>query len=112
MLESMIEALQRFEARGFRDDLRAEGHRLRAVKSGRRFLPAELVVVETARFEGITDPDDEAIVLALATVDGEPVGTYTVPFGAAISRADAEILPELPELPESREPREVPGPSG
>jgi hypothetical protein len=53
------------------------------------------VVVEVARFEGISDPDDEAIVFALASPDGTPLGTYTVAYGPDTDAANADVITHL-----------------
>ena len=37
------------------------GERLRAVASGARFPPDEVVIAEDHRFEGVSDPDDMSI---------------------------------------------------
>lgn len=94
---------ERLEAAGFTEQLIADGGMLRAVGSGRRIDPAELAVVETRRFEGSSDPDDEAILFAVTTAAGEPVGTYTVPYGPAASREDTTVIERLHEPPVSED---------
>lgn len=95
MLTTLTEALERLAAAGFVDDLILDDGRLRGVASKRRFRPEDLEVVEFVRFEGTSNPDDEAIVAALATRDGDPVGTYTVPYGVYTDAADAKMLTHL-----------------
>ncbi len=94
-METMTEALERLTAVGFSDDLVPDGEALRAVGSGVRHDPADLAVVETVRFEGPTDPADEAIVFALTAASGEPVGTFTMAYGPAAGPDDAEIVERL-----------------
>ncbi len=94
---------ERLEAVGFTDQLVADQGMLRAVGSDRRFDPADLAVVETRRFEGSSDPDDEAILLAITTATGEPVGTYTAPYGPAASGEDATVVERLHESPVSED---------
>jgi hypothetical protein len=94
-METMRDALDRLTAAGFVDDLVVDDGHLTAARSGRRFDPAELEIVETVRFEGVSDPDDEAVLLALSTAAGEPVGTFAVPYGPAAGPAEAAVLREL-----------------
>lgn len=63
--------------------------------TGRDFEPAALEVIELVRFEGTSDPGDEAILLAVATRDGAPVGTFTAPFGPTASAEEAEVVRHL-----------------
>jgi hypothetical protein len=71
---------------------------LRAVGSGERHDPADLAVVETVRFEGPSDPADEAIVFALTTAAGEPVGTFTA-LRPEAGPDDADIVERLHRPP-------------
>lgn len=98
-METMSEALARLAAAGFDDDLVPDGDRLLAVRTGVRHDPANLAVAETVRFEGQTDPDDEAIVFALTDPAGEPVGTFTMPYGPAAGAEEAAIVERLHEPP-------------
>jgi hypothetical protein len=49
---------------------------------------------ETVRFEGDSNPDDEAILLALACVDG-CLGQYSAAFGPGTAAADVRALERL-----------------
>jgi hypothetical protein len=94
-METMSEALERLAGVGFGDDLVPEGKEFRAVRSGVRHDPGDLAVVETVRFEGPTDPADEAVVFALTTATGEPVGTFTMAYGPSAGPEDADIVERL-----------------
>ncbi|MDZ7678046.1 MAG: hypothetical protein U5K29_05825 [Acidimicrobiales bacterium] len=98
-METMSEALDRLAKAGFGDDLVPDGPALRAVETGVRHDPAALSVVEVVRFEGPTDPADEAVVFALTTAAGEPVGTLTMPYGQAAGGDDAYIVQRLHRPP-------------
>ncbi|MCO8128830.1 hypothetical protein NHL50_16585 [Acidimicrobiia bacterium EGI L10123] len=94
-METMSKALDRLGVAGFDDELMPDGTMLRAVGTGIRHDPAELAVVETVRFEGPTDPADEAVVFALTNASGEPVGTFTMGYGPAAGADHAEIVERL-----------------
>jgi len=52
------------------------------------------VIRETVRFEGDSNPDDEAILLALSCADG-CVGQFSAAFGPATASADVMVLQRL-----------------
>ena len=93
--ETLSQAVDRLTAHGYTDDFRAEPDGLRAVVAGILYRPKSLVVEEIARSEGISDPADEAIVLALHCREDGIKGTYTVPFGPAMGALDAEMMHRL-----------------
>ena len=82
-LETMSDALRRLAARGFTHELVADDGRLRDVVTGERHDPELLSIAETVRFEGASDPDEQAILLALESPSGRPLGTYATAYGAA-----------------------------
>ncbi|MFP3907064.1 MAG: hypothetical protein ACLFWR_08520 [Acidimicrobiales bacterium] len=95
----MSEALERLAEAGCGEELVPDGKLLRAVGSGVRYDPAELAVAEVVRFEGPSDPADEAVVFALTTATGEPVGTFTMPYGPTAGPDDADIVERLHHPP-------------
>lgn len=94
-LESMTEAIQRFQARGFTHELRADRGLLREVATGQLHEPEQLGVAEVVRFEGSSDPDEMAILFALEIQPGRPLGTYSTVYGAGTPPEDAEIVRRL-----------------
>ena len=68
---------------------------MRAIVAGILYRPESLFLEEVARFEGISDPADEAIVLALHCREDGIKGTYTVPFGPGMGALEAEMMHRL-----------------
>ncbi|HET8576122.1 MAG TPA: hypothetical protein VFO18_03410, partial [Methylomirabilota bacterium] len=68
---------------------------IRALDSGKTFEPGELMVREYYRFEGISDPDDLAIVYALESRSGVR-GTLVDAFGVYSDPAAAALLAAIP----------------
>ena len=62
------------------------------LSSPSRFIAGKL----TLSIEGLTDPADEALVLALTCEADGIKGTYTVPYGPGIGALDAEMVRRLP----------------
>lgn len=94
-MESLADAINRLSAAGYTEDFRAEGDGLRARPASCVHAPESLIVDEIVRFEGPTDPADEAIVFALRCSEHGTKGTYVVPYGAGIDPLDAEMVRRL-----------------
>lgn len=76
---------------GYRERLVADGPRLRVESSGTVHLPADLVVARLVRLQGITGPEEEALVFALATPRRAACGHLraTIPTGEPPGRVSA-----------------------
>jgi hypothetical protein len=66
--DTVTEALNNLRKRGFTVDFNLEANHL--VCSQGKFDVNNFVIVETYRFEGNSDPSDEAIVYAIESVNG------------------------------------------
>ena len=96
-METMVDAMRRFGKRGYTDGFQARPEGLRSTATGRVFLPETLIVEDVARFEGASDPGDEATIFALRSEEGDTRGTYTVTFGTNMDALDAAMVPRLRE---------------
>ncbi len=95
--ETLSQAVDRLTADGYTDDFRAEPGGLRAIVADVLYRPESLDIEEIVRFEGITDPADEAIVLALRSEKDGIKGTYAVAYGPGMGPLDAEMIRRLPD---------------
>ena len=93
--ESLSEALDRLSKRGFRSGLRAQDGSLRDLDTGEYYDPELLRIDEIVRFEGESDPDEQAILFALQSPGGKALGTYSVAFGPATPPDDGEVIRRL-----------------
>jgi hypothetical protein len=93
-METVGETVDRLTRAGYVDQFRATARGLRD-GGGTEHDPEHLVVDEYVRFEGTSDPDDEAIVFALRDPRSELRGTYAVPYGPSMGPADAEMVRRL-----------------
>jgi len=91
-METLSEAIARLEALGFRDSFQPVDGRLRALDAERRFSPAELVVAEVVRFEGESDPSEQAILFALRSSSGDVRGTFVAGYGVLTDPSSVEIV--------------------
>jgi hypothetical protein len=91
-METVSEALARLAGAGYEEEFQAVPGGLRGDASGIH-SPEEFHVDEIVRFEGESDPSEEAAIFALRLPDSK--GTYTVAFGTLIDERDAEMVRRL-----------------
>ena len=94
-METLSEAIARLERLGFRDSFQPLDGWLRALGAERPFAPAELVVEEVVRFEGDSDPSEQAILFALRSPGGDVRGTFVAGYGVLTDPNSAEIVRAL-----------------
>ena len=93
---TLARAVDRLTAAGYDHELHAQpGGCLSDAATGRVFAPEDLIVDETVRIEGVSDPGDESVVMALHDEEGTLHATYATAFGAEAGEADAEALQRL-----------------
>ena len=101
VLETMQAAIARLEAAGFEGSFHARAGQLVCPGCGCLHAPEAVHVHEIVRFEGASDPDDEAAVFALECPQCGVRGTWTVAYGPNMSADEAEVAPKL----QDRRPR-------
>jgi hypothetical protein len=77
---TLAEVMDELTSRGFTEHFRVVDGGLRAVDSAKTFPADQVVISEYHRFEGVSDPDDMAILYAIETRSGLR-GTLTDAFG-------------------------------
>lgn len=91
---SVTEAITLLEADGYRSDSFSDGT-VRCHACGLPHQPAQLVVRHTFRFEGDTDPGDEAIVLGVECPVCEIRGIVVSAYGPDASPEFIALLRHL-----------------
>lgn len=94
-METLSEAITRLTEAAYVHDLRADGGQLLCDRCGTRFDPSRMTIDEIVRFEGASDPDDQAILYALGDGKG-PLGLYSAPYGHDASTDDIAVFRALP----------------
>ena len=88
-------AIDEFARRGFTESLSVVAGRLRAVGTRKTFRPEDVVIRDYRRFEGVSDPDDMAIVYAIEA-DGGVRGTLVDAYGVYADPAVSAFLSAVP----------------
>jgi hypothetical protein len=97
-METLREALARLERDGFQRAFRpcVDG-RLEYARD-QRIDPEDLVIEEVVRFEGESDPEDQAVLYALRTADGSVRGTFSTAYGPGMDPASVAVIERLSPL--------------
>src|SRR5437867_3179525 len=91
-METMIEAIERLRGCGYRTHLFAiGGAQLRCSGCGELFGAEVATVDEVVRFEGISNPDDQAILAAIVT-PCRHYGLFIAAYGVYTTANDADVL--------------------
>lgn len=93
---TVIDAIAALRAAGYIADfgVTADG-RLRCGVCGATHAPSEAVVESVTRIEGISDPDDEAMVFGLACHHCGTRGVLVTAFGPSASSEEAAVVTAL-----------------
>jgi hypothetical protein len=91
MEDTLTHVVEELTRRGYNEHFRVADGRLHALGTGQRFETKDVVIRGYYRFEGVSDPDDMAIVYAIETTSGtrgilvDAFGVYADPLiGAAL----------------------------
>ena len=96
-MKSLATCLNRMISEGYTEDFRVTDQGLQSVQHHNNYIPDQIQVVNFYRFEGESDPDDNAILYIIETEDGtkgtlvDAYGTYTDPKIAQFMR-DVQII--------------------
>lgn len=83
--DNLVEALNALTKEGFTEDFKAEENYIVALYSKKKYLPNELSILNSFRFEGMESPEDETELFTLVTNDGTK-GTLVMSYSAAHSQ--------------------------
>jgi hypothetical protein len=85
-LKSMVTCLSKVVNDGFKEDFKATSGGLQSLSTDKLYTPDQVRVINFFRFEGFSDPDDNAVLYLLETSDGlkgtlvDAYGTYADPL--------------------------------
>ena len=94
-LDTVTATIEDLRRRGFTDHFMVRGRQLLAIDAGRPFLPRDVVIREYHRFEGVSDPDDMAIVYGVEARNGLR-GTVVDAFGVYSDPALGALMARVP----------------
>lgn len=92
--DTLSEAVNILTKNGFTEDFEAGDDSIKALYSKKQYQPGELKILSSYRFEGMTNPDDQATVFAIEANDGTK-GTLVMSYSADHSQ-NAELIRQIP----------------
>ena len=93
--KSIANAVEDLTRRGFTEQFQVVEGQLRALGTGKTLKSEDIVIREYHRFEGVSDPDDMAVVYAIESKDGVR-GTLADAFGTYSNPGIHEALKDVP----------------
>lgn len=79
-LKSLTSCLANVNKDGYTEDMKIENGVITSIQSGKSYYPHEIKVVNFFRFEGMSDPEDNAILFIIETKDSTK-GTLVDSYG-------------------------------
>ncbi len=92
--DTVAEAVKGLKQRGFTIDFNLEPDRISCPKTQLSLTPADFEITEFYRFEGDSDPADEAIVYAIESKEGSK-GVLVNGFGISSEEVGEEMVEKL-----------------
>jgi len=92
--DTVAEALKGLKQRGYSIDFNLESDRISCSTTPLSLAPAEFEITEVYRFEGDSDPADEAVVYAIESNQGAK-GVLVNGFGPTASETGEEMVEKL-----------------
>jgi hypothetical protein len=93
--DTVSQAISGLKNRGYTIDFNIAFDKLICSENRICFEPSEFEITEVYRFEGNTDPGDEAAVYAVESLSGTVKGVLTTAFGTYADAIDPELLKKL-----------------
>lgn len=98
--ETLSEKLNELSKKGYTDDFKAGETSIKGVYSEKEYSPEELKITDSFRFEGATNPSDEATLLVIEASDGTK-GTLTITNNYQ-SNQNAEMVRKIERVEKSK----------
>jgi hypothetical protein len=88
-MKSLATCVNRMIAEGYSEDFKITEQGLASLNKERSYSPDQIQIVNFFRFEGMSDPDDNAVLYVIETTDGTKgtvIDAYGIYNDARISR--------------------------
>lgn len=96
-MKSLATCVNRMSTEGYTEDFKITDGGLESLNNQKRYKPEQIQIVNFFRFEGMSDPDDNAVLYVIETTDGTKgtlIDAYGIYNDARISRflKDVEFI--------------------
>ncbi len=94
--DTLSQAVDSLTKEGYEEDFEAEGDKIIGNFSRKEYLPQDLTIVDSYRFDEDTDPENQVIVFAIEAKDGSK-GTLVMTYSAEHNQ-NVELIKTIPNL--------------
>ncbi len=91
--DTLSQAVNYLTKKGYTEDFKAEEKYIKALYSKKKYLPKELLITETYRFDGMDNPADETELFAIIANDGTK-GTLVMSYSAQHNQ-NVELIKQI-----------------
>jgi hypothetical protein len=99
---TLLDTINRWRAEGYGADFMVVGNELRCRQCNDTHDPHAAEILDVARFEGASDPDDEAAAYALRCVHCGTMGILVTAYGPSASAEEADVVVALEDARRGR----------
>jgi len=93
--DTLLDALNGLKQRGYTTDFNLAFDKVKCNETGVHLSPFEFEIIEHHRFEGVSDPEDEAVIYVIQSKDGTMKGTLVTGYGIYTESLSEELLQKL-----------------
>jgi len=90
-MTDLEKCMNKLEEKGFTDQYKVEDGRLHCLTNDKTYQAEDVLAINFYRFEGISNPDDEAVLYAIETADGRK-GTLADAYGMYADPSIGEFM--------------------
>ena len=93
--DTLVDALNDLKRLGYAIDFNLAFDHVKCQDTGVCLLPSQFEIIEHYRFEGMTNPDDSAILYVIESKDGSMKGTLISAYGVYSEGMSEELIQKL-----------------
>lgn len=97
IMTTLSEVINHLKEKGYTTDLNLKPNYLKCEGDSQKLFPGEFIVDKHYRFEGESNPDDEAIVFAISSVKHNLKGVLINGYGISSEGISDEMIKALDE---------------
>jgi len=94
--ETLSKATNALTIKGYVESFKALDSKIHALNSNKKYSPKDLKIVRNYRFDGMTNPQDDATVFAIEANDGVK-GTLIMSYSSKHNQ-NVELIKQIPKI--------------
>ena len=99
--DTVTEAIEGLRKEGFNKDYNIAFNQINCTQDGTCLNPSQFEIVQTHRFDGMTNPEDDEVVYAIQSLDGNHKGVIMSGYGTYAEEISPEMIEKLRYTPDA-----------